>query len=285
MVNDNAFTTVMARLNLNVAARAMRWLEAERPEAYRALKFALGLQPTEIEAWDRAANAMYVPYDEARGITPQDDSFLKREVWDLEGTPPDKFPLLLHFHPLVIYRHQVLKQADVVMAMSMLGNEFSDDLKRRNFAYYDPLTTGDSSLSASIQSVVASEIGDERAAVRYCFFALMMDLADLAGNVSDGVHVASSAGAWMALVLGFGGVRDFDGRLTIDPHLPRQFETLAFSLRFHDRQVRVHLSHEGEQYLLDEGEPLEVTIRGTKHTLAPGVPLRLGEAAAVAGGR
>ncbi len=130
------------------------------------------------------------------------------------------------------------------MAMFMLGNEFSTELKQRNFAYYDPLTTGDSSLSASIQSIVASEIGDERAATRYFDFALLMDLADLAGNVSDGVHVASAAGAWMALVFGFGGVRDFDGRLTIDPHLPGRFESLAFSLRFQDRQVRVSLSHD-----------------------------------------
>jgi len=142
------------------------------------------------------------------------------------------------------------------------------------------LTTGDSSLSASIQSIVASEIDDEHAAIRYFYFALMMDLADLAGNVSDGVHIASSAGAWMALVFGFGGVRDFDGRLTIDPHLPGQFESLAFSLRFRDRQIRVTLSHDAEQYLLDEGDPIEVTIRGVIHHLRPGVPVNVDDVAA-----
>ena len=103
---------------------------------------------------------MFIPHDEERGITPQDDAFLRREVWDLRATPANHFPLLLHYHPLVIYRRQVLKQADVVMAMFMLGNEFTLEHKRRNFEYYDPLTTGDSSLSASIQSIVASEIGD-----------------------------------------------------------------------------------------------------------------------------
>jgi alpha,alpha-trehalose phosphorylase len=275
VVNDNAFTNLMARLNLNFAVTAVRVLEAEEPDAYRALRFKLALDPAELDAWDRAASAMYIPHDDASGITPQDDSFLQRERWDLESTPAEKFPLLLHFHPLVIYRRQVLKQADVVMAMFLVGNEFSLEQKQRNFAYYDPLTTGDSSLSASIQSIVASEIGDEKAASRYFDFALLMDLADVAGNVSDGAHVASAAGAWMALVFGFGGVRDFDGCLTIDPHLPRRFEKLAFSLRFRDRQIRVALTHDQESYLLDEGDPVEVTIRGKSCWLELGEPVTI----------
>ena len=253
----------------------MRRLEADTPDAYAALCFSLDLDPPEVTAWERAAGAMYIPYDEVRGITPQDDSFLQREVWDLDATPPERFPLLLHFHPLVIYRHQVLKQADVVMAMFLLANEFTIEQKERNFAYYDPLTTGDSSLSASIQSIVASEIGDEERATSYFRFALLMDLADLAGNVSDGVHVASAAGVWMALVFGFGGVRDFDGRLTIDPHLPDRYERVEFSLRFHDRQIRVALTGDAERYLIDEGDPLEVTIRGETHLLVVGSPLVL----------
>ncbi len=275
VVNDNAFTNLMARLNLHYAATAVRLLEAESPDLFAALCFELSLDPTEIEAWDRAADAMFIPYDPEKGITPQDDSFLDRERWDLENTPPEKFPLLLHYHPLAIYRKQVLKQADVVMAMFLLGNEFTPDQKARNFSYYDPLTTGDSSLSASIQSIVASEIGDYRAASRYFDFALLMDLANVAGNVSDGVHIASAAGAWMALVFGFGGVRDFDGCLTIDPRLPRRFERLSFSLRFRGRQIRVTLAHDEESYAIGMGEPIDVQIRGEIHRLAAGAPLRL----------
>ena len=275
VVNDNAFTNLMARLNLNYAAKAVRSMEAEHPTAHAALCYSLGLKSSEPDAWEKAAATMYIPHDESRGITPQDASFLEREVWDLDATPPEHFPLLQHFHPLVIYRHQVLKQADVVMAMFLLGNEFTPEEKARNFAYYDALTTGDSSLSASIQSIVASEIGDEERALDYFRFALLMDLADLAGNMSDGVHVASAAGAWMALVFGFGGVRDFDGHLTIDPRLPRRYDRLEFPLRFHDRQIRVAISHDDERYTLEEGGPLDVTIRGERHLLVPGSPLRL----------
>jgi len=275
VVNDNAFTNLMARLNLNYAATAVRTMERERPLAHAALAFRLGLQPEEPDRWERAASRMYVPYDEQRGITPQDDAFLDREVWDIENTPPERFPLLLHYHPLMIYRFQVLKQADVVMAMFMLGNEFTLEHKRRNFDYYDPLTTGDSSLSASIQSIVAAEIGYAAAADRYFDFALLVDLADIAGNVSDGVHVASSAGAWMALVLGFGGVRDFDGQLTIDPRLPARWKRLRYSLRFQQRQLRVDLGETTEHYLVESGDPLDVIIRGESHRLSPGSVLEL----------
>ncbi len=267
MVDDNAYTNLMARLNLHYAASTLRSLEAERPDAYEDLAAELGLQSSELDEWVRAAEHMHIPYDPIRGITPQDATFLTHERWDLAHTPPERFPLLLHSHPLTIYRHQVLKQADVVMAMFLLGNEFTLEQKRRNFEYYDPITTGDSSLSASIQSIVASEIGNEQSAGRYLDFALMMDLGDVAGNVSSGVHIASAAGGWMGLVFGFGGVRDFDGSLTIDPRLPSRFRSLGFSLRFHDRQIRVRLTHDRERYWLTEGAPLEVVIRGRPCTL------------------
>ena len=189
------------------------------------------------------------------------------------GTPPEKFPLLLNFHPLVVYRYQVLKQADIVLAMFLLGDEFSREQKRRNFEYYDPLTTGDSSLSACVQSIIASEIGSERQALEYFNYALLMDLANVAGNASNGVHIASAAGVWSSLVFGFGGVRDFDGRLSFAPKLPRAWSELEFSLRFCDRQIRVALTHDEERYLLDEGDPLQVILRREPHLLAPGAPL------------
>jgi alpha,alpha-trehalose phosphorylase len=275
VVNDNAFTNLMARMNLRAAVEAVRLLERERPDDHHVLVHDVGLRPAEVVAWEAAAEAMFVPYDEARGIHPQDAAFLEREVWDLEATPPEKFPLLLHFHPLVIYRYQVIKQADVVLAMFLLGDQFTLEQKRSNFRYYDPLTTGDSSLSASVQSIVAAEIGEGRRALQYFRHALLMDLADLAGNVSDGVHVASAGGAWMALVFGFGGVRDFGGALSFHPHLPVPWRSLAFSLRFRDRQLRVELSHAEERFVLDEGDPLDLSVRGEPHRVEKGVPLVL----------
>jgi alpha,alpha-trehalose phosphorylase len=275
VVNDNTYTNLMARLNLTFAAETVRRLAEERPQDHVHLVHQVGLRPGEVESWERAAGAMHVPFDDKRGIHPQDDTFLEREIWDLAATPKERFPLLLHYHPLVIYRHQVIKQADIVLAMFLLGDEFSAEQKRRNYEYYDPLTTGDSSLSACVQSIIAAEIGEEHQAVEYFDYALLMDLADMAGNAPDGVHIASAAGVWSALVFGFGGVRDFDGRLSFDPRLPKAWNGLEFSLRFWDRQVRVRLSHDEERYLVDDGPPLEVTIRGRPQLLLAGTPVKI----------
>src|SRR5665811_2561713 len=153
VVNDNLFTNVMARANLRAAVRQLHDLERRDPVAYGNAVRRLSLSEDEIEEFSNAAEAMHIPYDEAFEIHPQDDAFLKKEVWDLPNTPIDKRPLLLHFHPLVIYRHQVLKQADVVLALYLLSSEFTPAQKRADFEYYDPLTTGDSTLSSVVQSI------------------------------------------------------------------------------------------------------------------------------------
>jgi len=261
VVNDNAFTNLMARRNLRFAMEALTALAEDEPEEYARLAERLDLRPEEVRSWARCADAMYIPFDSDRGIHPQDANFLEKEVWDFASTPSDHYPLLLHYHPLVIYRHQVLKQADVVLAMVLLGDEFTIEQKRRNFDYYDPLTTGDSSLSACVQSILAAEIGYEEQAVDYFRYALLMDLADVAGNVVDGVHVASAGGVWMALTYGFAGLRDYGGRLSFDPRLPSSWDGISFRLRFQDRSIAVDLSKDLIVLELLDGEPSIVSVR------------------------
>ncbi|MEX2328857.1 MAG: glycosyl hydrolase family 65 protein [Nitriliruptoraceae bacterium] len=273
VVNDNVFTNLMARRNLRHAAEVVDWMRDERPAEFRRLVHDTALDEAEPVAWRRAADAMHVPFDEERGIHPQDANFLEKKVWDFAATPRDHLPLLLHYHPLVIYRHQVLKQADVVLAMVLLGDEFSREQKRRNFDYYDPLTTGDSSLSACVQSILAAEIGYEEKAVEYFDYALLMDLADVAGNVVDGVHIASAGGVWMALTYGFGGLRDFDGNLTFEPRLPSGWNALRFGLRFRDRQLRVEIEHRRATLSIEEGMPLSVEVWGQAVDLVEGTPV------------
>jgi alpha,alpha-trehalose phosphorylase len=275
VVNDNTFTNLMARANLRYAAEVVPWLAQEHPEDHENLVHLTGLQPEEIERWQAAADAMYIPYDAERGIHPQDANFLEKEVWDFTGTPKDNYPLLLNYHPLVIYRHQVIKQADVVLAMVLLSDEFSLEQKRRNFEYYDPLTTGDSSLSACVQAILAAEIGYEDKALEYFQYAVLMDLADVAGNVVDGAHIASTGGVWMALTYGFGGMRDHHGRLSFEPRLPSAWRSLRFNLRFRTRQLLVDLSHDRFRVELTEGDPLTIVMRGEEIELRPDQPVEL----------
>ncbi|HSK90231.1 MAG TPA: glycosyl hydrolase family 65 protein, partial [Euzebyales bacterium] len=267
LVNDNAYTNLMARLNLAFAADVVQAVRRDDPDRYAVLHRETGVTPEEIAQWRRAADSMFLPYDKERGIHPQDSNFLDKEVWDFANTPRDKYPLLLHFHPLVIYRFQVIKQADIVLAMFLLGHEFSREQKRRNFDYYDPLTTGDSSLSPSIQSIIAAELGYEDKAVEYFRNAAFMDLADVAGNTADGVHVASAGGVWMAAVYGFGGLRDSDGALSFDPRLPRTWDGLRFPIEVRGQRLTVDVTHDGVAYHLADGPPLEITHQGEQVSL------------------
>jgi beta-phosphoglucomutase len=201
---------------------------------------------------------MRVPRDEALGIHAQDDTFPTLAPWDFAGTPADRYPLLLHYHPLVIYRHQVLKQPDVVLAQVLLGSQFSMAEKKRNFDYYDPLTTGDSSLSPCIQSVAAAELGYADLAYAYFMRTARMDLDDINGNVSHGVHAAAMAGSWVSLVYGFAGLRDDDGRVSFAPRLPPAWSRLRFRLMLGDALLQVTLTEHEATYELLAGDQVEI---------------------------
>ncbi|MFC7406939.1 glycoside hydrolase family 65 protein [Georgenia alba] len=273
VVNDNLYTNVMARYNLRAAASAVRNLQENDPAAHRAMVKRLGLREEEIADWLRAADNLYIPFDERVGIHPQDAQFLEKEVWDLDGTPKDNRPLLLYYHPLVIYRFQVLKQADVVLALFLQGHEFTAEQKRADFDYYDPLTTGDSTLSGVVQSIVAAEVGYQELAVDYFGKSLYVDLADLHGNTSDGVHVASAGGIWSALVYGFGGMRDGNGVLSMDPRLPELWPGLTYRVTVKDTRVRVDLRQQDVTFTIETGERVTFDVRGEKVTVTAATPV------------
>ncbi|MBB2975156.1 alpha,alpha-trehalose phosphorylase [Microbacterium endophyticum] len=273
VVNDNLFTNVMARFNLRFAARTIREMEVYEPDAYRLLVSRVGLDPDEAEMWDKAAEAMHIPFSEALGIHPQDHVFLEREVWDLENTPVDQRPLLLNFHPLVIYRYQVLKQADVVLALFLQGNHFTSEEKLADFQYYDPLTTGDSTLSAVVQSILAAEVGYQDLALDYFLQSIFVDLGDLHHNAADGVHVASAGGVWTALVSGFGGMRDHFGELSFDPRLPADWPELAYTLHWHGTELDIVLRPDEMRVRAGEGAPVTFWVRGAEYTVHGGSDL------------
>jgi alpha,alpha-trehalose phosphorylase len=276
VVNDNAYTNLMARFNLRYAARTVRLLAEWNADAFESLRRTTSLELAELDAWDAAADAMYIPFDEELGIHPQDSTFLELEPWPWNDIPVSRYPLLLHYHPLVIYRHQVLKQADVVLAMFLRSENFSTDQKRRNFDYYDPITTGDSSLSACVQSIVAADVGYDRLALDYFHRALYLDLCDSHGNTSDGVHIASAGGVWAGMVHGFAGLRESGDHVRFAPRMPEQWERVRFHLRRHGSLIRVDLDHdgcdvtvlEGEGLVLRDGDDEMLITAGTSHHVA-----------------
>jgi alpha,alpha-trehalose phosphorylase len=272
IVDNNTYTNLMARENLRYAAETVHWLRETHPDRFEKLRHKTDLHWEEVSEWRRAAEHMYIPYDEARGITPQDSHFLEREHWDFEHVPAEKYPLLLFFHPLTIYRYQVIKQADLVLAMLLLPHEFSPDLKQRNFRYYDPLTTGDSSLSPCIQGILAAEIGDLKKAEDYESVATLMDLGDVAGNVKDGCHIAAMGGVWLLHVYGFAGLRDYGGTLHFHPRIPSILEQLKFRLIIRGRVLEVAMAPETTTYTLLKGSDLSLCHEHKELRLSPESP-------------
>jgi alpha,alpha-trehalose phosphorylase len=259
VVNNNAYTNLMARENLRYAAEVVESLRTAEAEAYDALVQKTALEASEVNAWSRAAESMYVPTDESLKIILQDDNFLDREPWDFRNTPRDHYPLLLFYHPLNIYRTQVIKQADVILAMFLLGDAFSSEVKKHNFDFYDPLTTGDSSLSSCVEAIIAAQIGDLDKAIQYGMAALLMDLADVGGNVKDGCHIASMGGTWMMLTYGLGGMRDDDGTLSFWPRrAPEENAVLRFPITYRGQLLEVEIGLDKVEYALREGGRLVI---------------------------
>ncbi|WP_328340612.1 glycoside hydrolase family 65 protein [Micromonospora sp. NBC_00421] len=252
--NDNIYTNLMAQRNLLTAADCAMRLRDE----------ALDLGVTEEEAaeWRDAAQAMHIPYDEDLDVHEQVEGFTRLQEWDFEHTPAEKYPLLLHYPYFDLYRKQVVKQADLVLAMHWRGDAFTEAQKLRNFLYYERRTVRDSSLSACTQAVLAAEVGHPELAHSYLREAALMDLHDLNENTRDGVHMASLAGAWIALVAGFGGLRDHDGELSFAPRLSSRLSRLEFSLQWRSMRLRVDVRPHQTTYSLRNGGPdTEVELR------------------------
>jgi alpha,alpha-trehalose phosphorylase len=267
IADNNVYTNLMAQRNLRAAADAI--------ERHPQLEERLGVDDEEAAGWRDAAKAMLVPYDAALEVHPQADGFTDHGAWDFEHTEPDQYPLLLHFPYFDLYRKQVVKQADLVLALYLRGDWFTDEEKARNFAYYERLTVRDSSLSACIQAVVAAEVGHLQLAYDYFAEAALLDVDDLEHNTRDGIHIAALAGTWIAAVAGFGGLRDHDAALGFSPRLPDQLTALKFRLTVRGLRLRVEVDHAEATYsLLDQGT-LEFSHHGQPVALRFGDPRTL----------
>jgi alpha,alpha-trehalose phosphorylase len=262
LADDNVYTNLTARHNLLAAAA----VSEQYPDRAREL----GVDSEEAAAWRDAATAMFIPYDDALGVHPQSAGFTGHQVWDFAGTPADHYPLMLHYTYFDLYRKQVVKQADLVLAMQVCSDAFTDEQKARNFDYYDALTVRDSSLSACTQAVIAAEVGELDLAFDYLGEAALIDLDDLDHNTRDGLHIASLAGTYLALIGGFAGVRYQAGQLRLAPRLPDGLARLAFTIVLQGRRLRVEIEHKSARYLLVEGDTLRIQHHGRRVTLTAG---------------
>jgi alpha,alpha-trehalose phosphorylase len=265
LVDNNVFTNLMAARNLRTAADAVT--------RYPDRAAALGVGDDDVAAWCAAADAIVVPFDEELGVTPQSEGFTRYRRWDFDDTPPDAYPLLLSYPYYLLYSSQVVKQADLVFALYACGDQFDLEQKARDFAYYETITVRDSSLSAPIQAIVAAEVGYSDLAFDYLREAAVIDLRDIAGTTADGMHLASLAGSWLAVVAGFGGMRDHGPVLSFAPTLPAALARLRFHLVYRGRELSVEITPARARYEMRAGAPIEVLHHGEAIELRPDQPV------------
>jgi alpha,alpha-trehalose phosphorylase len=265
IADDNVYTNLLAQRNLRSAAE----LAARNPR--RADDLAV--TPEEAAGWRDAAANMVVAWDDRLGVHPQSEGFTNHQIWDFDGTGPEQYPLLLHFPYFDLYRKQVVKQPDLVLALHWCGDAFTDGEKARDFDYYEALTVRDSSLAASTQAVVAAEVGHLELAHDYFAESALLDLLDLEHNTRDGLHIAALAGVWLAAVAGFGGLRDHDGDLTFAPRLPARLQRLAFRISFRGRRLEVEVTQADATYTVRQGAPLEIGHHGERLEVSAAAPV------------
>jgi alpha,alpha-trehalose phosphorylase len=261
LVDNNVYTNLMAARNLHAAAD----LAVRHP--HQAAN--LGIDQEEIASWRDAADSVEIPYDDELGVTAQSEAFTRYRAWNFQDTPPDEYPLLLNFPYYLLYSSQVVKQADLVLALYKCGDYFDAEQKARDFDYYERITVRDSSLSASVQGVIAAEVGHLELAYDYLGETAFIDLRDLAFNTRDGIHLASLAGTWLVAVAGFGGMRDGAGKLQFAPRLPSRLARLTFRLVYQGSRLRVDIHPEETRYELIDGKPLELLHHGEPVTVHP----------------
>jgi len=263
--DDNVYTNLMAARNMEIAAKL----------SVRHMRHAsqLGVTEEEVASWRDAAASIVVPYDQHARITQQCNGFTRLRPWDFEATPADDYPLLLHHHNYMLYSSRVIKQADLVFAIYQFGYRWDEEQKVRDFTFYESVNVRDSSLSAAIQAVVAAEVGHLELAFDYLNETAFIDLRDLASNTHDGVHLAALSGVWLAIVAGFGGMRDHGDTLAFAPRMPSRLTRLRFGVLYRGRRLRIEVGRERATYELIDGEPLEVVHHGERITVEPGRPL------------
>lgn len=274
LVDNNFYTNRMAAAHLRFAADIWKQMGEQCPNARTELAAALALEPSEIDTWHRAAEAMYLPFDEDLGIHAQDDSFLEKPKWDFGATPADHYPLLLHYHPLTLYRHQVCKQADVVQALIMDGDDIDRQLKRRCFEYYAGVTTHDSTLSAGSFAILAADLNLPGPAMTGIHETLHVDLENLHSNTDHGIHMAAMAASWQCLAFGLAGARLQTDAIAFSPALPAEWRGYRLTIRWRARRLELHVKPDGAHYRLLAGDPTTIRHHGEPLELHPGKPMR-----------
>lgn len=256
VVDNNLYTNFLTKKQFYFTLEMFAALKEKNPAKYTELEQKCGIDGGELARMKEAADKMYLPFDAENGIYMQDDNFIYKDPIDIDEIPLKKLPLLTNLHPLNLWRYQVCKQADIVLLMFLQSHEFTREMRKKVFDFYEPKTIHDSSLSASIHSIVACDIGYEDEAYGYLKQACRMDLDNVNRNTCYGIHAACMGSCYMMIVNGYAGMRVYDDKVHFDPYLPENWQGYSFKILFRGSLFRVEVGKNGVTYTLLKGNPI-----------------------------
>jgi maltose phosphorylase len=267
MVNNNCYLNFMAKKTFAFTLQTLQAMETLCPDLLTAVQQKTRLRSSELESWQRMAAKMHLPQDPATMVFEQHEGFFDMPHINIHDIPVSDFPLYHNWSYDRIYRYDMIKQPDVLMFIFLFNQEFSMDVKRANYEYYEPRCIHESSLSPSIHSILAMELGKNEEAYHFFQFATRMDLDDYNRNTREGLHTTSIAAAWMNIVYGFGGMRSDGEKLAFKPGIPKQWWSYSFRVLYHDAVLCVTVDQVNAEFKLINGPAVTVEIYGEPHEI------------------
>lgn len=278
MVNNNCYINLMAQQSFEYTLETLREMKEQAPAAFAAVVEKTGLHDEELTDWENKAQHMRIPVDEMTGVYEEHDGFFDMPHIDIHSIPVTEFPLYSNWSYDRLYRYDMIKQPDVLMFMFLYSGQFSKEAKLANYEYYEPRCIHESSLSPSIHSILASEIGKPEEAYSFFEFATRLDLDNYNRNTREGLHTTSIAAAWMNIVYGFGGMRSDGVRLSFQPTLPERWDEYSFQVLYEGVLLRIVVDKNSVTITAVNGGSTEIIVYGQSITVdASGKTLPLGE--------
>ncbi len=267
MVNNNCFVNYLSKKAMEFTLNVISEMRAAAPLKLKEIEKRTRFTSAELEEWKTMAENTTLPQDPASGIYEQHDGYFTLPYIDVNSIPVTDFPLYNNWSYDRIYRTSMIKQADVLMMLFLYSQDFSKEIKKVNYEYYEPRCIHESSLSPSVHSIIASEIGKHEEAYKFFRFATRLDLDDYNRNTYEGLHTTSIAAAWLNIVYGFGGMRSDREKLLFNPSIPKVWDSYSFRILYKESILIVSVNKTSVTFKVDGSSELNIKVYGKDYKI------------------
>ena len=268
MVNHNCYTNVMGKKTFEFTLSVLAEMQRESPEQYQYAITQTSLQPQEPDLWNKMASKMRVLKDESTGVFEQHAGYFDLPHVDLQNLPVEQIPIYKNWAYVKIFRHNMIKQPDVLNLMYFYSQDYTLDEKRANYEFYEARTIHESSLSPSLHAILAAELGKMDEAYKFFAYGARLDLDNYNRNTEQGLHVTSAAGVWASMIFGFGGMRTDGDVLIFNPSLPPQWKSYRFRVCYQSAIIEVVVDSENVQLRVISGPSVTINVYETNYALS-----------------